>query len=526
MNRPKLSLLVLLLVVSLLCSACAFGEYNVATKPSRDFDFPQPTNSDGSIDENPFTVVMTYNNKVFVPAAPIEVQWNDGFSLYTAMMDTQEGIAKIGGLDGDYKVTLKNVPEGYGYNANAYIATNSNRNISIELYKLSEGRGKGTDAYSPIRTSATGVYCVELKSAKDEVFFQFAPQRSGTYSVESWTDVTANEINPMANYYGANPMFATLRFTQNDGGEENTYTKNFRLNVEIADENIAQGGGGAAAFTFGIKATQKNEEYPVKIFIAIKWEDSFILEHAVSNIIFPQELVERGKLDEYDPLYYTFVGAESEHSEAHGSYMVFDADNYKFWDKKDGGDGFYHLYDFAKYPQTNGYGPILYAHISSACRFMDEPFSSVEHRGNKALTVSNGTENYKLFIEGYQALSGAGALPPYFCVSNCPCREDNTCTSNEILGKPGACATGCTKCHPDCRQLEPDQIGTKGYANYANSDGMYPVTQELKEFLQKYSINQLLFMDGEGFCETHPEYKVFATEEDQWLFACGYYKEK
>ena len=34
------------------------------------------------------------------------------------------------------------------------------------------------------------------------------------------------------------------------------------------------------------------------------------------------------------------------------------------------------------------------------------------------------------------------------------------------------------------------------------------------------------FMEGNGFVETHPSISVYALEEDQWLFACGYYREK
>ena len=49
------------------------------------------------------------------------------------------------------------------------------------------------------------------------------------------------------------------------------------------------------------------------------------------------------------------------------------------------------------------------------------------------------------------------------------------------------------------------------------------ITNELKEFLQKFSISQRLFFDGGGFVESTG---VYAIEEHQWLFACGYYKEK
>ena len=49
------------------------------------------------------------------------------------------------------------------------------------------------------------------------------------------------------------------------------------------------------------------------------------------------------------------------------------------------------------------------------------------------------------------------------------------------------------------------------------------LTPELKDFLQEYSISQLLFRDGNGWVEENPNIKVDAMEDDQWLFACGYY---
>ena len=65
-------------------------------------------------------------------------------------------------------------------------------------------------------------------------------------------------------------------------------------------------------------------------------------------------------------------------------------------------------------------------------------------------------------------------------------------------------------------------VEAQGYASYCNSDGVYKVTEELKEFLQKFSISQLYFRDGDGWVEG---YNVYAEEDDQWLFACGYYVE-
>ena len=161
---------------------------------------------------------------------------------------------------------------------------------------------------------------------------------------------------------------------------------------------------------------------------------------------------------------------------------------------------------------------MLYADITVPCRFLDTSFPMIEYMGNKALTVASGTKNYKQFIEGYDALivdPPSLDLGPYFCVSVCPCRTQGRCE--------GACLVTCPYCHADCRRLQPLQMRGLGYADVTNRDGKFPVTPELKDFLQEYSISQLLFRDGNGWVEENPNIKVDAMEDDQWLFACGYY---
>ncbi len=490
------------------------------------------TDDQGNVDENPFTVSLVYDGKPYIPASdqPISVRWNDGYSLHEAPIG-EDGIARIGGLDGDYRVTLTAIPEGYAYNANIYTATNTSRNIEIELHRLIETRGVGDQLYNSIRIKETGVYCVELENADQEIFYEFAPTSSGTYAVESWLDTTADEVNPYANYYGANVAFKTFRHTQDDGGAAASYTKNFKLFVEIADENISQNNTGSVAFTFGMKASSKSGAFPTRIYFAITLDGEFKLEHAVSEMMIPQVGLQFQQ--DYDPDEYEFVGAEFRQTVGENSANVFDGDNYKLWSEEDGGDGYYHLYNEQDYPETGGYGPILYAKISSPTRFIENPFTTLEYAGNKALTLSDGTENYKLFIEGYAYLNSytlsdtnPNGKPPYFCTLECLCRVEGTNDSVAITGEVGCCITGCEKCHPDCNNLPEEAIGHKGYGNYTNSDGCYGVTEELKDFLQKYSVSQLLFFDGNGFVETHETISVYAAEDDQWLFACGYYKPK
>ena len=121
------------------------------------------------------------------------------------------------------------------------------------------------------------------------------------------------------------------------------------------------------------------------------------------------------------------------------------------------------------------------------------------------------TNNEETPVSNPQATTG-----PYLCVRNCPCRKTGSCD--------GGCPTTCNNCHEDCRKVPAGGIGCIGYAGVANSDGLVPVTEELKQFLQKFAISQRYFMDGNGWAELR--LSIYAGEDDQWLFNCGYYVKK
>ena len=207
---------------------------------------------------------------------------------------------------------------------------------------------------------------------------------------------------------------------------------------------------------------------------------------------------------------------------------MFDQRMYKLWPVEDGGDGFYHLYDEVKYASTNGYGPTLYAKITQPSRY-EAALNQVEYQGpgNNMLSQAVGAYHYmsfKHFIEGYAALAEvrvtdpqSGALGSYYCSGSC------TCHGKVELGIYTACVEGCKKCDKTCRQIPEALYGAPGYANGANSDGCYPVTEEMKEFLQTFAINQSYFVDGNGSIETDVAYPMDSDEESQWLFCCGFY---
>ncbi len=530
MKKLIKALVIFITVISVLTSC---SEYHAPVVPgtgngNTDTDIGTGGGNGGNIEEDSFTVSIRYEGEQYVPraSAKMKARWTDGYSVYTADFD-EEGYAHVNGLDGDYQVTLVNLPEGYVYDANSYVATNDARAVVIDIYKPIRTTGYGTGPYDSINISKTGVYRVELTSASHKVYFQYAPSESGTYSVESWTPVSDGNYNPKADVWIGTVSYKTFSYTLDDGGIssvvgiENGYTRNFKYIVEIADENFSEGGnGGQVVFSFAVHTDSKNGVYPTYVDIAVKLNGGFTVDRAQSQLILPTE--DFKQTPEYDKSKYVFVGAETSTKGVDGRYE-FDGSMWRLFSKDedingDGvgdGDGYYHLYDVEKYPENGGYGPILYAKIDQPCRFLEDAFTVIEYRGNKALTV-NGTENHKYFIEGWSVL-GMG----YFCVSHaqnevyCPCLA--TCG--------GMCVDGCENCHEQCRTVSQEQYDAMkgGYADYTNSDGVYAVTEELKHFLQSYSTSQRMFADGNGWVEENPTVKVDASEEDQWLFACGYY---
>ncbi len=560
------------LVLAALLGLCACGQYNQAIdSPSGTETTEAETTAPETETEQekaPYTVTLTHNGKIFTATDGLVAQWTDGYSYHTAPL--QNGKAAIEDLDGDYRVTLSGLPEGYTYDPNAYTATVQGRDVEIELQRVEVPRGAGADEYHCIALKKTGYYRAQYARAGQQIFFEFIPTSSGTYVLKSLVDTAAQQYNPVLMVYIGSSQFKLFDHEQDGGGAENGYTKNFCYEMRVDDDEIG------SVFTFAIRLDAKSDEFPQTVDFSIQLESTYNRQDTVSvmqvptdmyalmfgHIVqlcsmseqqfcecvgvygaqgtqtyealkalkfstdeqqFPQSIQNlyavmresrfaavasylRGIYDESG----RYVGAEI----SAGGRNVFDGDCYKL----NPNTGVYHVYDEKKYADTDGFGPMLYADITAPCRFLDTSFNMIEYRGNKALTVASGTRNYKQFIEGYDALlvdPPSLDLGPYFCGLNCPCRTQGRCE--------GACLYTCPHCHADCRRLDPLQMRGLGYADVTNRDGKFPVTPELKEFLQEYSISQLLFRDGNGWVEENPNIKVDAMEDDQWLFACGYY---
>ena len=502
MKRILLSLVALLLILAL--CACQFtpppdnenaggGNENEGGENGGNGNEGGEEGGNGETGD-PFTVRLVYDGDFFEPDYDsdediIKAQWSDGYNLFTAPVD-EKGFASVTGLDGDYQVTLSHLPEGYSYNPNVHFATNDAKNIIIDVYKITKHRGSGANLYNNIiELKNTGVYRAELKNDSQIIYFQYSPTKEGTYTIESWMDVTANQYNPKIDVYTGTFAAKYFKETVDGGGVEMGYTKNFLFKVEITADMIGN------VYAFGVKVTSKNGLYPAYVDFAIQRNGGF--DPPVKNrvMVIPEQLeniaLSDGRTREDFNSEIEFINAfKAEHT-----YL---GKNFRYAEKLVGGnrqlDGSMWGFNeesgyYQRYNEESGKfdGPILYAKITEPCRYLDTAIHVIEDIGSAYLTVSNGVENYKLFIEGYESLA-------------------------------------------ECLYMGPDGIfsyeqyeGIEGYADFANADGVVPVTAELKDFLQKLAISQLYFRDGNGWCETHEVYPTDSIEEDQWLFACGYY---
>ena len=506
--------LILIFVIALSFSGC--GEYHSAIGGG---NLPEGTAPQPELDNDPtndFTVRLRLNGEAYIPMTAINVYWSDGYSIHVAPIDMQ-GTATIDGLDGDYKVTLSSTPSGYAYDPNAYVATNDSRHVIIDMYDLNLVSGAGTGLYSCYRVEGTGIYSVTIKndptdsdgdgSTIQKIYFEFAPQESGTYTIESWADTAIDEVNPICTAFLGSSQYKYGEYTVTDTGACGSFTRNFVHTVEIADEMISS--GGSQVFSFTVSAETKSGVYPVTYSFAIKRNGGFDLDRVDKSTVIPTHDWSGFDFDAFNALAGgTIKSSAVLYNEGVGEYYVFDQDNYRI-----GSDGVYHVYDPVKYASTNGYGPMLVAYISTPCNFLGTPFSTIDTAGFGVLTKVEGQYNYKIFIEGFKAAADAG----YYCVSSCPCH---------VSGDIYACAVGCTGCDSSCTNIPEEYMSVAGYVELCNADGVAPVTEELALFLQRFARGQGYFADGNGFIDKQKiDGKKFdAYEDSQWLFACGYYE--
>ena len=461
---------IILAIFMIVCFASC-GTYTPPTgsgRPSGSGDGGGGGNTGG--DEPPVQEVSVFTvTLVNAPnTLPEDMQaiWTKNNEVHTAKFI--DNVATVEGLDGDYHVTLSTVPDGYTYDCNGYVADNDDKNIKIELLKLlsykefiklEPNNEKGTLTWYKI--SKYGTYRVTLKSASDAVAFMFEPTENGRFSITSWCDVTANEINPILKIYYGTQHYCQFIEEIDDGGTSGIFTKNFRYTADFADENLN------GVQPFSVKAAINKIEYPVTVDFTIKRESDYQLPD-ISG----------------EPRYATGPYCTDHET---GSWRYIYEDNFSVKDGKT-----YYIQDEDKvvYNKNDGFyhvgtvdGPLLYAKLTKDCQIFITatiPGGAWVDQGFSWNELANGMVN--LSVDGYNYS---------YMINNGYARY---CDSN------GA--------HPVTEEI---RVFLQGYASRENyfKDG--------EGWAEDYTLNRNDFNNPSGL-------RLQSDENSIWLFACGYYR--
>ena len=430
-----------------------------------------------------------------MPGLGLKARWVGEDGIYEASFDAM-GVARIV-LDGDYTVSISNLPDDYAYNPNGLEVNNRNPNIIIELMNLythtyPQGRGLyvSNSTESCISISEFGAYKAILTGPQAAMHYEFKPEIAGMFLVESMVDATVNEVNPNALVMtdGQKESKPDNKWVPvKDGGASNTTTKNFRFQYQIGKDYIGN------VMTFRITAntirTLYDEDHPVEVIFKVTylgeyeeyktmtangpfyygdtptgtWEWSY-RNVANGNVISDNTFITDGtngipmrfRLNwedvdgngRYTPLEWINdtngngkfdKGDEWQDLNGNGKFDWEDKNgNGKFdpgeqidrwndtngngaldegdewWDidgdgdcGMDTGDGFYHWYDKAKYADSDGWGPLLWAKIWSE----NSAFDTNNANTVQVFITTDDKRNYYNFWAEYKKYAKDNAHP-------------------------------------------------------------------------------------------------------------------
>lgn len=492
-----------------------------------------------------FTVTLYSEGKRFSPSTLFYAQWTseDKTEIVNAPFSAL-GVAETNQLDGEYRVTLSGLPDDYTYDPNGIYVDNDHRDVTIELLPILTTKNNGTDYYTDcITVSQLGTFRHTFKAKNEKCWFRYYPTAQGRYLLESWVDVTENEVNPRMYWYYGNPQYVNIDYPAgsfDDGGTSSTFSKNFRFELELSQDMVGN------VWIFQLYADCKGD-YPINVDFTIKllgdytnpeesyehvtaygpflnvnpagaWTYNYADNNGVldsnrfrlnwvdlnNNGIYDSEYTDlnlNGKFDEGDE--WHDINGDGKYNPCADQW--WDTNNNGRFDPDDlwidNGNG---------RPEVNG-DPWLDTNGNGV---FDEGDPWYDKNGNGVCDFDLGDGFYHEYdLEKYADNDGWG--PILFAKLN----KDIEVMNYGDDGGGGHFANPNIRLRFDGK----DYIDfMKVYFSYTNNEGAHPVTKELKDFLQHYATSQSMFSDGESLAETI--YHLSAAEEDMWLFACGYYK--
>lgn len=443
------------------------------TPPTEEEDPPIEGNPDDDVDPelaDMFTVSCEINDKPMTGLTGKSVKWTgaDGSAYMATFNENNIAVcAQSDQMDGEYTISIS-LGSNYVYREDDYLASNNNKHLVVKVYSAHTLDVHKWDDLNRIPTVSPGmIYVANCASPEINKFNVVQPDSVYFFMprgcvLETWCSVIENTVTPSINAYCANLYsgFVNPQAVSCRGGGS---SGSFTKNIVVSWELYSELDEGNCNL-FGISATTVSGGHGAKVYFSVTGAE--IGDKDNPQYTTPQvEVKEKDLLQNIRPEGTFTYNYRITGSVLRGNlYKLFKVGTTDSAGHQ--GDGYYHVY----YANEDVYGPILFAMLTH--------------------------DNEVFETEG----TNTGFL--YDLISLTPNGKDYS----DFFGT----------------RLEP-----KNYAAFANSDGAHPVTQELKEFLQDFAIGSSYFSDGEGWAEDrrlNGKVSLKSTEDDQWLFCCGYYR--
>ena len=399
MKLKRIFIIALIVVLVLSFAGCGTYKPPIYTGTYGEED-TNPPGGDPSTDPEEekliFTVTLYSEGRRFSPDVIFYAQWTseDKTEIVNAPFNAL-GVATTDALDGDYRVTLSGLPDEYTYDPNGIYVNNDNRDVSIELLPIIRTKNNGTNYYTDcIEISKLGTYSHVFKARDERAWFRYYPTAQGKYVIESWVDVTENEVNPVMIHYAGNSQYVNFDYptgTYDDGGTSSTYSKNFKFELQLSGSMVGN------VWIFQLYANCKGE-YPVTVNFTIKLIGDYSGNDDVYDVVVP-----KGPFLKATP-------AGTWRYNYSDSNRVLDSSRFKL----NAADGFYHEYDETLYASSGGWGPILFAKINKDAESMNYSEDNADNGGftNPLVRLRFAGKDYNLFIKTYaEYCNGDGAHP-------------------------------------------------------------------------------------------------------------------
>lgn len=431
------------------------------------------------------------------------------------------------------------------------------------------------------------IYSAVIDGSEKEVYYQFDAKNNGTFIIESLVDIYDDQVNPYMNLYTFGPSTGVknLEAKIDEGGSylKGGFTKNFKYTVDVSERKI----GNSFTFGIKVNTRDSVEypvTVNFKIQYVSPYSEELIYKNPVyasdlyakrdadGNVIYKKDssgnetiyktnedgsnvtktyVDENGttvtrnykdyelnyvKINSADDLRYSIDYPETHNTIWWNSHLGVDALPNIYSDVEYNSAYYYktrYKYDNGNYVEdVNGdyiLAPSVNVEEGNGRNYHELASYSLLKDGDNQVLISKKGEYFLVYynendgfyhvrVNNYDTILYVPITSSIPLMSTLYGDTSFNFIEDQGDGNRTISYVGIKK---NTIILNYKRFIEAEYADFCNDDGRCYVTMEMKEFLLNVSNGKGYFYDGNGTFEA--DSGVYATDEDQWLFACGFY---